>query len=287
MTTIVFAVFTGIIVLLAGSLPWVALLAAANLRIAPVAPWAILPMAAYLFCYWKFVGGRWGSKGRADLRRANLRANSLSADLWGASLAAGMVGFAAIMAMLILMSRLVNLPGSAPLTAPSGMPPITFFVLLVMSSIVAGVTEEAAFRGYMQGPIEREYGLVAAILINGTAFGLLHFPNHPTEVLMMLPYYIAVAAVYSGLTWAANSILPALVLHSGGDVWSLGRLWLSGRPEWQLQSEPVAVIWQTGVDQGFVIWAVVFVALAALTTWAYAGVRRLRRQQHDPVQHSR
>src|SRR4029453_5173436 len=169
MTTIVFAVFTGIIVLLAGSLPWVALLAAANLRIAPVAPWATLPMAAYLFGDWKFVGGRWGSKGIADLRRANLRANSLSADLWGASLAAGMLGFAAIVAMLILMSRLVNLPGSAPLKAPPGMPPITFFVLLVMSSIVAGVTEEAAFRGYMQGPIEREYGLVAAILINGTA----------------------------------------------------------------------------------------------------------------------
>ena len=38
MTTIVFAVFKGIIVLLAGNLPWVALLAAANLFIAPVAP---------------------------------------------------------------------------------------------------------------------------------------------------------------------------------------------------------------------------------------------------------
>src|SRR5689334_8588391 len=102
MTTIVFAVFMGIIVLLAGNLPWVAL-GAANLHIAPLAPWAILPMAAYLFCYWKFVGGRWGSKGVADSRRANLRANSLSAELWGASLAAGMLGFAAIGAMLIFM----------------------------------------------------------------------------------------------------------------------------------------------------------------------------------------
>jgi membrane protease YdiL (CAAX protease family) len=31
----------------------------------------------------------------------------------------------------------------------------------------------------MQGPIERRYGLAPAILVNGAAFGLLHFPNHP------------------------------------------------------------------------------------------------------------
>jgi len=100
-----------------------------------------------------------------------------------------------------------------------------------MSSCVAGITEEAAFRGYMQGPIEQRYGLMPAILVNGSMFGLLHFPNHPDAVLAMLLYYIAVAAVYGGLTWACNSILPALVLHAGGDIWSLTLLWITGRPE--------------------------------------------------------
>ena len=38
-----------------------------------------------------------------------------------------------------------------------------------MQSIVAGVTEEAAFRGYMQSIIERRYGIVMAILVNGIA----------------------------------------------------------------------------------------------------------------------
>jgi len=32
------------------------------------------------------------------------------------------------------------------------MPPVTMFVLLAMASLVAGVTEEAGFRGYMQAP---------------------------------------------------------------------------------------------------------------------------------------
>src|SRR4029078_10693069 len=147
-------------------------------------------------------------------------------------------------------------------------PRLTSFLRLTVWSIVAGVTEESAFRGYMQTPIERRYGVLLAILVNGTAFGLLHFPNHPADVLTMLPYYIAVSAVYGGLTWAANSILPALVLHSGGDVWSLARLWLPGRPEWQLSPAPTRLIWETGVDASFLLSAAALAVLGGLTWWA-------------------
>jgi membrane protease YdiL (CAAX protease family) len=287
MTTIALAVLTGIVVLVSGNLPWALLLAPLNLRVARVVPWAVLPMAIYLWCYWKYIGGSWGSKATSGRRRANLRANLLSTEVWGASLAAGLLGFAAIGTMLVLMARLVKLPDSTPLRLPTGMPSITAFVLLAMSSVVAGVTEEAAFRGYMQGPIERRYGLAIAILVNGTAFGLLHFPNHPADVWIMLPYYIAVAAAYGGLTWAANSILPALVLHSGGDVWSLSRLWLTGRPEWQLSPEPGKLIWETGIDAGFLLSAVAFIVFVGLTWWAYVGVHSLRgaRPEHEDRVH--
>jgi hypothetical protein len=135
---------------------------------------------------------------------------------------------------------------------------------------------EAAFRGYTQGPIEREYGLAVAILVNGTAFGLLHFSSHPGDVLMMLPYYIAVAAVYGGLTWAADSILPALVLHSVGDIIVLTRWWATGRPEWQLAATPPPLVPEHGVDTGFVATAISFVVLALLTARAYQAVRTLR-----------
>jgi len=127
----------------------------------------------------------------------------------------------------------------------------------------------------MQGPVERRYGLLPAILVNGIAFGLLHFPNHPGDVLLMLPYYIAVSAVYGGLTWAANSILPALVMHSGGDVWSLGRLWLTGRPEWQLSSAPAPLVSETGIDAGLLVAVGALGGLTALTIWAYASLHRL------------
>jgi membrane protease YdiL (CAAX protease family) len=263
-------------VLLGGSLPWGAALAPANLRFGVSVPWAILPMAAYLWAYWKFIGGDWGARETAETRRQNLRAYPLTPDVWAASLLAGLLGFAALFAFLAVLARVVPLPASAAITTPAGMPPATAFLLLTMSSIVAGVTEEAAFRGYMQGPIERRYGVLPAILVNGTAFGLLHFLNHPSDVLLMLPYYIAVAAVYGGLTWAANSILPALVMHSGGDVWSLGRLWLTGRPEWQLSAAAPRLVGETGVDTAFLVAAASLVLLTSLTIAAYRGVRRAR-----------
>ena len=261
------------------------LLAPANLRLGTTIPWAVIPMSLYLWLYWRYLGGRWGPRGTAAMRRESLRANALSAKVWAWSILAGLAGFATLLAFLTVMSRLVELPASAAIATPEGMPGATMFVLLVMASIVAGVSEEAAFRGYMQGPIERRYGLVPAILINGTMFGLLHFPNHPDAVLTMLPYYIAVTAVYGGLTWAANSILPALVLHAGGDVWSLGRLWVTGRPEWQLSPQAPGRIWDTGMDGAFLLSAGACLVLAALTAWMYVGVHRVRResQQRDGI----
>jgi membrane protease YdiL (CAAX protease family) len=275
MTTIVTAVLLGVVVLLAGNLPWAGL-APLNFRIGSAVPWAILPMAAYLWAYWRFIGGGWSVSGDATWLRTNLRANRLPARLWAAALAAGALGFAALLALLAVAARLVHLPESAPIVTPPAMPVVTVVLLLVMQSIVAGVTEEAAFRGYMQGPIEREYGLAVAILVNGAAFGLLHFSSHPGDVLMMLPYYIAVAAVYGGLTWAADSILPALVLHSVGDIIVLTRWWATGRPEWQLAATPPPLVPERGVDTAFVGTAISLVVLALLTARAYQAVRTLR-----------
>jgi len=283
MTTILTAIGVGVLVLLAGNLPWAGFgpisgLGALNLRLRTSVPWAILPMAVYLWVYWRFISGTWGAPDSAARRRANLRANRLPPGVWSASLAAGALGFGALLALLASAARLVRLPSSSPIATPPDMPVTTAFMLLVMSSVVAGVTEEAAFRGYMQSPIERRYGVVVAILINGTFFGLLHFGNHPSDVLLMLPYYVAVSAVYGGLTWAADSILPALVLHCAGDVVVLTRWWITGRPEWQVSAAPPPLVWERGLDASFVLTAVAFVVLAVLTGWAYQGVRKLREQ---------
>ena len=279
MNTIVPAVALGVGVLLAGSLPWGALLAPLNLRFVTAVPWAVLPMAAYLWIYWKYIGGAIGSRDTSDWRRQHLRANFVSGDVWGMALVTGLVGFGALLAFVLVMSRMVTLPAAPSVTVSGDMPSITMFLLLIMASVVAGVTEEAGFRGYMQGPIERRYGLTAGIVISGVVFGLLHFPNHRDQVLTMLPYYVAVSAVYGGITAATNSILPSLFLHTGGDIWSLTRLWLTGRPEWEIATQPRPLVWETGVDTGFVVALVLLLSLAAATAWLCFQTARFARAQ--------
>jgi membrane protease YdiL (CAAX protease family) len=276
------AVLAGIGVLLAGNLPWAVVLAPLNLRLLTAVPWAVVPMLAYLWMYWRYIGGAIGSRETAAWRRDRLRATPVSGDVWGMSLLTGMFGFAAVLALVTVMGRMVVVPAAAPISAPAGMPPVTIFLLLVMGSIVAGVTEEAGFRGYMQGPIERRFGLAAAILVNGAVFGLLHFPNHPAQVWVMLPYYIAVSAVYSGITAAADSILPAVVLHATGNVWSLTRFWITGKPEWQLGTQP-RLIWETGVDASFLFGLVAMFVLAAATWWFCAETARAARSHKQPA----
>src|SRR5262245_65411636 len=120
MTTILAAAGVAVAVLLAGNLPTSAL-GAWNLRAGTAMPWAIVPMALYLWAYWQFIDGNWGSSFPSQNRRVNLRANKLSPNLWRASLAAGALGFVALVALLALTARLVRLPSSPPLVTPPEM----------------------------------------------------------------------------------------------------------------------------------------------------------------------
>jgi membrane protease YdiL (CAAX protease family) len=255
-------------------------LAGLNLRILPQVPWAIVPMTLFLVVYLRYLNGAGWPRSTSAARRANLRANPLSGDLWPMSLFAGFIGLAALVPLSTVMGRLFAMPAdSQHIEIPAAMPPVTVFLLVVMSSIVAGVVEESGFRGYLQGPIERRYGFAVAFAVSGTLFGLAHFTHHVALTLQMLPFYLAVSAIYGGLTYATNSILPGMVLHAGGDVWGLTRQWMTGQPPWQLSPTPAPVlIWETGIDAAFVTSVVAFLLLAAIATWAIAGVAREARR---------
>lgn len=264
--TILLAIVTGVAVLVTGN--WVAILVGMQMRGGSTLPWSVLPVALWLWAWWQFLSGTWAAAEGGESRRALLRANRVPGRLWLPALGAGLLGFGALLALLSLASRVVALPAGIPITTPPGMPVVTVVLLLTVQSIIAGVTEEAAFRGYMQSMIERQHGLLIAIVVNGILFGLLHFTNHPRDVLLMLPYYVAVAAVYGGLTWATDSILPALVLHSAGDVVVLTRWWATGLPEWQLTR---------GQAQGSSFTtALVLVALSLATVLAYRRLHSVR-----------
>jgi membrane protease YdiL (CAAX protease family) len=256
------AVFIGMLVVMVGAIPrnvifW------ANLHYYSSVPWAVLVMAVYLWFFWRYLRGEGPPAETAEIRRASLRANVISGRLWWWALLSGVLGLVALVLALRVANRLVVLPQQ---TVPdlSHVPKYTVLSLLLMGAPVAGIIEESAFRGYMQGPIERRYGLLVAILITGTMFAVAHMDFTP----ILWPYYVAVAAIYGTVAYATNSILPAIVLHTAGNVFSNLDLWLHGQAEWQAPSGGTHLIWHAGTDASF--WKVVAALgfVAAATVWA-------------------
>ena len=268
------AVLIGMLIVLAGTIPR-NLLFAANLRFYPALPWAVPLTALYLWFFWRYLKGSGPPDITSAQRRSSLRANGLSAKLWAWSLLAGGLGIVVLVLALRIINRLVVLP-EQKLPDLSGIPTITVLSLLLFAAPVAGIVEESAFRGYMQQPIERRYGLFVAILITGTMFAVAHLDFTP----VLWPYYIAVSAIYGAVTYLTNSILPAVVLHTCGNLYSNLDLWLHGKAEWQAPSGTAALIWNTGADRSFRYSILFFTVATAGMLWAYFKlVRSVGREQ--------
>ena len=267
MTIIVQAVLTGMLVMLAGTIPR-NLLFAANLRFYPALPWAVPLTAAYLWFGWRYLKG-------TEPWRTGLRANPVSGRVWAWALLAGGLSVVALVLALQVANHLVVLPVQQ-MPDLGKVPTVTVVSLLLMAAPVAGVIEEAAFRGYMQGPIERRYGLAVAILVTGTMFAVAHLDFTP----ILWPYYVAVAAIYGTVTYLTQSILPAVVLHTGGNLYSNFDLWRHGQAEWQATSGPAALIWTTGADRTFCVSVGGLAFVAAAAVWALYRLARVARRTH-------
>ncbi len=272
MPTFVMPVLTGTLILIVATLPR-NLLFLANLRFLPALPWASVLVAIYLGVVWRHLSG-WGPPAdSSNFRRESLRANPLPARVWMWALIAGGTGIVTLVVALRLANRMVALPqqDASPL---AGVPAASLFVMLFVSSVFAGVVEESAFRGYMQAPLEKQYGTVVAILTNGFMFAVVHLDFTP----VLLPYYLAVAAIYGAVAYLTNSILPAIVLHAGGNMYSNADLWLHGRAEWQAPLAGAGQIWQSGPDRAFWTSLGLLIALLAVTVWAYSQLARSARE---------
>jgi hypothetical protein len=110
---------------------------------------------------------------------------------------------------------------------------------------------------------------VIAIVVAGAFFGLVHF-SHPEVGLVLLPFYLAVAAVYGALTFFTDSTRPSMVLHAGGNILGALDLFTRGRSEWQLGAEPAPLVWETGPDAAFWGTLAALLIVGSVTVWAYA-----------------
>ena len=201
---------------------WAALLTL-NLHSSTRWPWSALAMGALLALAWNYFAGHGWPRSGAAARARGLRANRIPSAFFADALIAGTLALIAIAGLWIVAFQTGLMQGNRlPDYSPYPWPMIV--ATLAMAAIVGGVSEEAAFRGYFQGALER---LVSApIAIGATA--LLLAPGHAATQGFALPtfvFYLVVDAMLGTIAYLANSILPGIVVHSIGLAIFFALIW--------------------------------------------------------------
>jgi membrane protease YdiL (CAAX protease family) len=215
--TVFSAIVSGVIVFLIAQAVWMVLLSHMLTHPTPM-PWEVPAMAAFLACgiaYLKW--GTWPKRGRA-FRREGVRFNAVPVRTVLFALAAGWTSMFAGFCAYAAHRTVTGLGGEASLHLPHGGG-VGLIAGLVMAGVVAGTVEEVAFRGFMQGALEKRFGLVPAIFVSGIVWALFHI-NHSyfgEEALLWFAIFLAVATILGTIAHRTNSVVPGVLVHAGFD----------------------------------------------------------------------
>jgi len=87
--------------------------------------------------------------------------------------------------------------------------------IILLAVVVAPVTEELAFRGYLYGVIKRYLGAIPALVLSGILFALIHLNLPSFFPLLVLASVFALAYELSG------SLLVPMTMHALFNAFSL------------------------------------------------------------------
>jgi len=242
----------------------------ANTRYMPEVPWNVPVGLLYLWIVFSYFNGGGWPRSTSAARRIAMRARSPSRRQWLWSLLYCVLTLVFLAAIINVVYRFIVVPAPTPMDT-SMLPWWSLYPSLLMLSINAGVAEEAGFRGYIQGGLERRYGPVTAIIATSIIFWLAHL-NHPdgaSRIVLLIGYGLALGA----LTWAVQSIWPAIVTHAFCDAVSFMTIASGFGPDWFMKRP--AQFSETGVDATFVVFSVLLVVSILAGILVLARLRRL------------
>jgi len=248
MPLILKAILAGFFVSSVGVAVWSALLAGW------LSPMVILPMIPVLWIFWKFYSGDWGSQSRAVIKKENFRLTRLRPAVWKRGIAGALLFVIIVQSSFVLTFRLFDFP-AAQFTADykqlDTIPLSSAFMIIVMSSVVAAIVEETGFRGYMQRPLERKYGPVAAIVITSIVFTAIHLSH--TWARQIAPQIFFASTLLGILAYKTNSLIPGIIGHAILDIFDYSFWWTDLFGGFTKQT-----IFKTGVDLHFTVWISIF-----------------------------
>ena len=212
-----------------------------NLKFHPEIPWAFPMTLVILALYWAYFSG-WGPPAATrDARKKLARATWPSPRIWVAAIPVMMFGIIALVALRLL------LPSLMPVRAPSVSISLSSYLVatvigaLLSIAVIAAVTEEIAFRGYMQKPLEEAYGIVPAVLIVGIMFWVVHLDHGIT--ITHLPFQMSASIALGLLVYLTGSLIPAVIAHGAADI-LLQPAYLFRRPEFVWKALSARPIWE-------------------------------------------
>lgn len=86
---------------------------------------------------------------------------------------------------------------------------------VIVTVIIAPVTEELVFRGALLTGLTKKFGTIPAILLSGLAFSLMHMNPEQT----VYQFFIGCACAYIAIS--SGSVLASMIVHAGNNLIAL------------------------------------------------------------------
>lgn len=237
---------------------WTALLLA-NLATSPAVPWSAPVMLLLLSLLWWILGG-WGRGAPLGTRRRErLRAGPLPPSVATWAVFTGLLWLVALSSFWIVLHRLVATSASH-LPDYSKLNLVMLLTTFATASVAGAVSEEAGFRGYFQGALERRgFGPVAIVV-----GALVIAPEHALTQGFAWPtllFYLLVDSMLGILAYLTKSIRPGIVVHAIGLFVFFAFIWPHDAER--------QVIWRSGPDGAF------WLNVGLIATFSAAGAGAL------------
>ena len=243
------------------------LLVLTNLRFHPELPWAAPAMVILLAILILYLAGFGWPASTSAARRRLLRWNAIPLPVFGWAILAGIMADVALGALWIFLSDIVHIPAGAT-PKMNGVPLVTVLSFLIVGSLAAPVSEEAAFRGYAQGILERAWAWApAAIVGSSLLFAAAHFMQGLSAPKLGL-YFLA-GLIFGALAYLTNSLYAAMVVHCIADLEGFLLLW----PH---DAHPHALMTAGGHDPLFVPAVAALALFGPLSALAFVRLAHMR-----------
>lgn len=215
-------------------------------------PFSFLLMAFLLVVYLMFFSGRWGFSSTKRTRAEYFRNKHLTGKIWIIAMCAALLIVFIEQAGLVVTFRILEFPSALfreEYSFLEQMPDWAAWLVIIMISLVAGICEEVGFRGYMQFPLEKQYGPILAVAMVSSIFVLVHL--HQAWSAPIIIHIFVISALFGVLAYRASSLIPGIIGHVIMDIFNFS-FWWSDLGN-QFDKKPIA---STGIDTHFVLWCV-------------------------------